>query len=243
MASLKETLKLTYQKRNSLNSSYSKNAFARDLGISPAALSQYLSNKRSLAPKNVARIIQALSLPPEILRKYTKDDARNSKAIELKIETFSVIAEWFHYGILNLVEVDQISSANQISKRLGISKESAQLAIKRLVNLKLLQKKNGFYSRMQDSLNAVTTVPSEALRKHNREKMELAIDSLEQVAINERDISSITVPFDPECIDAVRKQIGRFKDKIKKIGHSGSPSEVYSLNVQFFPLSKKGSQK
>ncbi|MFZ3231289.1 MAG: TIGR02147 family protein [Pseudobdellovibrio sp.] len=239
MFDLKEILNCTYQKRNTLNSRYSKNAFARDLGVSPTALSQFLSNKRRFSPTNLNRIVSSLCLPIERIQEFKNNLSKLSQATEVKIETFSFMAEWYHFGILNLSEVDDIRSPLQIAKRLGISKEVAMDATVRLQKLGFLKKENGIYRRTKNALDAGTDIPSEALRKHNREKMELAINALETVPLETRDISSVTMTFDPKMTEQIKKEIKLFKNRMINLSGAGKPSEVYSLNIQFFPLTKR----
>ncbi len=236
-----EVLKYTYKKRQAINRGYSQNAFARDLGVSPTALSQVLSGKRNFSAKNAAKVSHNLNLPIETVR----DSGNNnhfSKAMRLKIDSFSIIADWYHFAILNLVEVDKVSSNEQISTRLGLSPKVTEEAVKRLLKLKLLEVKGKRYSRLQYALDAGTDIPSEALRKHNREKMELAIESLEKVSIHNRDVSSLTVTFDPSKMDKLKEEIKRFKSRALKICDSEQDSEVYSLNIQFFPLTHSEKQ-
>jgi uncharacterized protein (TIGR02147 family) len=243
MDELKEILSCTYQKRSSLNTQYSKNAFARDLGISPTALSQFLSGKRTFSNRNLNKIVTSLCLPTDYVQHLKNDSLSDSPAFELKMDVFSAISNWYHFAILNLTEIEIITSTFQIARRLGIAEDLATKGTKRLIKLGLLKKEKGVFSRTHKKLDAGTDFPSEALRKHNREKMELAIESLQSVPLTERDISSLTVTFDPNNIDVVKKEIRTFKKRISKICNSQSASEVYSLNIQFYPISKKRGKK
>ena len=236
MTGLKNILSYTYKKRAALNPRYSKNAFARDLRVSPTALSQFMSGKRNFSKTNIERISKALALPPGSISKM--NEALPS-AHQIEIETFSLIADWYHFAILNLVEVDKVKDTEQMAKRLGIPKDVAASAEQRLIDLGFLKKTRGGFKRIQNRLDAGYGIPSEALRKHNREKMELAIESLEKVPLNERDISSLTLPLDPSKISGVKREIQKFKEKINKICAKNTGREVYSLNIQLFPLSKK----
>ncbi len=242
MQELKGLLATTYQKRQSLNTSYSRNAFARDLGISPTALSQFLSGKRTLSPKNIRHIADALNLPVESLR-TTTSNLISQQALQLEMDTFSLIAEWYHFGILNLCEVDTVRSAEQVASRLGIHVEQAEEALTRLQKLNFLKKVKGRFIRLQKTLDTGTDIPSQALRRHNREKMELAIAALNTIDISERDISSLTLSFNMNSIAQIKKEIHKFKKRVASLCESETPSEVYSLNIQFFPLTKKESKK
>jgi transcriptional regulator with XRE-family HTH domain len=204
MLDLKDILSCTFQKRVSLNTRYSKNAFARDLGVSPTALSQFLSGKRTFSRTNLNRIIQSLYLPTDTIEKINIGHNESSLGTRLKLDTFSLVAEWYHFAILNLVEIETIKFISQISKRIGVSDKIVAEAVERLLKLGFLKKMNGTYTRIHVALDAGTDIPSEALRKHNREKMEMAIQSLEQVPLQSRDISSLTLTFDPNKMHKIK---------------------------------------
>ena len=239
MDQLTKLLKNTYLQRAALNKLYSQNAFARDLGVSPTALSQVLSGKRSFSPQNVRRIVKSLYLPPDSEKQFRKNASSVSLGLSLEMEKFLIIAEWYHFGILNLATTDTVKNSVQISRRLGISREEADQAIERLIKLKMLKIEKGILKRTHLSLDAGTDIPSAALRKHNRGKMELAIESLETVSIEKRDISSLTIAFDEKDMKKVKDEIQKFKKRIQKICSGKNPTEVYSMNVQFYPLTKK----
>jgi hypothetical protein len=243
MNDLKGILASTFQQRNSLNALYSKNAFARDLGVSPTALSQFLSGKRKFSPKNVQRVIGSLCLPPESARHFKNGDREISPALKIKMDIFALIAEWYYYAILNLTETEDIKSASHIARRFDIPKEQAAGAVKRLLKLGLLKKQNGVLRRTHKTLDAQTDIPSTALRRHNRQKMEMAIACLDKIPLQDRDVSSMTLPFDPAAMAKIRKEIEKFKSRVHQICASSKGSEVYSLNVQFFPLSLKELKK
>lgn len=245
MSELKSMITTTYQKRQAINRGYSQNAFARDLGVSPTALSQYLSGKRSLSPVNLKKVVRSLALPLEYAQKSKRNNyADQTPSIKLKIDTFTLISDWYHFGILNLLEIELIRSPEQICKRLGISLQTAIEALDRLESLALIKKNGGRYIRATQSLDTGSDIPSEAIRKHNREKMELAIASLETVSIQLRDISSLTLTFNPQKLNEIKKEIVKFKNRVTNLcNNSENSSEVYALNVQFFPLSKQESLK
>jgi Predicted transcriptional regulator len=242
MNELKSLLSITLQKRQSLNPGYSQNAFARDLGVSPTALSQFLSNKRTLSRTNVRRIVDSLELPNEYNEKFLNVDRNVSTSTRLKLDTFSMISDWYHYAILNLVEIDATHSSKHIAGRLGIPQELVDQAIERLISLGLMKKTDKGFERTYAALDSGTDVPSEALRKHNREKMELAIQSLERVSIENRDVSSLTLCFDPKRMSLLKSEIAKFKKRIGTMCAVNDATEVYSLNVQFFPLTQGMNQ-
>ena len=242
MDTFREVFLLTLKQRQAINTRYSLRAFARDLHVSPSTLSEVLAGKRMLSRKNAQRAAAALCLPPnQVDQMMKKSDQKSAYQATISLDSFSIIADWFHLAILNLVKVDQIKSTAQIASRLGISENQAKGALGRLLNLELLCRSKGVFKRVAKNLTTLTDIPSAALRKHNREKMELGIAALENVPLEERDISSQTIAFDPKDMKKIKNEINKFKEKIESISASRLGTEVYAMNIQFFPLTKRGN--
>ena len=58
---LKKFLEAEFTSKKQNNSSYSKNAFSRDIGISSTALNDFLAGKRDLSFKNVDKVFKYLN--------------------------------------------------------------------------------------------------------------------------------------------------------------------------------------
>ncbi len=143
MNDLRLILKSTYQKRSSLNPLYSQNAFARDLGVSRTALSQFLSEKRNLSTVNLKRVAQALYLPETQVKQAGGESGPIPGATQLNIDQFALISEWYHFAILNLIEIQNIKSARDITKCFEIKPDEAKQALDRLLKMKLIKKVKG----------------------------------------------------------------------------------------------------
>lgn len=82
-------------------------------------------------------------------------------------------------------------------------------------------------------------VASMAIREMHRQMGELAVRSLEEVPMNERDISGLTMGISEEAFSKIAKEIEDFRRRIIAIAMASSGEErVYRLNMQLFPLTK-----
>lgn len=120
-----QVLQSEFAKRCDKNSRYSLRAFARALGIEPSALSQFLSKTRVPSYKMAQKIVKALALSPDEelqflsslsavqrsrglvrlnprFRKLPAEVAAAARPHELSVELFRVIADLYHYCILEL---------------------------------------------------------------------------------------------------------------------------------------------
>lgn len=114
-------------------------------------------------------------------------------------------------------------------------------------SLKLLEK-NGFLEKDEQghysqSSRSVTTgnldVASLAIREMHRQMGELGVQSLDQVPVNERDISGLTIGISEGAFEKITKEIAEFRRRISSIVMEDSGEErVYRLNVQLFPLTR-----
>lgn len=72
--------------------------------------------------------------------------------------------------------------------------------------------------------------------------MKRAIEALDDVPIEERDITSMTMAIDVRKIQEAKKRIREFRKDMAAFLEEGEATEVYSLNVQFIPITKKSRE-
>jgi uncharacterized protein (TIGR02147 family) len=72
-----------------------------------------------------------------------------------------------------------------------------------------------------------------------------AKESMETVPVELREISGITLGISGACIDRIKQRIRMFKDEIitMVVDDKTESSDVYQLNIQFFPIIKNSSKK
>jgi uncharacterized protein (TIGR02147 family) len=110
----------------------------------------------------------------------------------------------------------------------------------------LLQKdKDGNYAQTD---KVVTTGPMEftplAVRGLHRQMGEFALDAIENVPQDERHFSGLTLGITREAYEKIVQRIAEFRKDIIAIATSETATdEVYRLNVQFFPMTKKSANK
>lgn len=254
-------LRVEYAKRRKANPSYSLRAFAKALSIPSGRMSEIFDGKRQLTASMGEKIAQKLALAPEqsntflqLIEGHRKDarvkKVRNSeeKLIrkgasvsydQLSTDTFYLISDWQHYAILNLVETDDFRpDPAWIANRLAISKIEVQTAVDRLERLELLKISNRKWRRTRGPLTTTHDIPSSALRRSHRQSLEQAIEALEEVPVELRDISSITFPIDMSRIAEAKRMILDFRRGLSAFLESGAKEEVYNLNIQLIPVTK-----
>ena len=243
-------LKQELADRKAKNPSYSLRAFARDLGIGATSLSDVLAEKRVLSKTNIHKISERLELSPLQKEQLFQTSSRtldweNVERLELKEDTFRLIADWHYLAILNLAKTKNCrAEAQWLAQRLGISQVEAQTALDRLLRLKLVSVFRGKLKRTAKPLTTSREIPSEAVRRHHRGNLKLAEKTLDEVPVELREFSSTTVATNPANLKKAKDYLMKAKHRVAAILDTGEPTEVYTLSFQLFPLteSSKGRQ-
>ena len=118
-------------------------------------------------------------------------------------------------------------------------KAEAELALQRLLDLELLNRKNGKLVVWEKQFTtADKNITTSALRRHMRQILEKALYSLENDSIDRRNITAMTMAIDPARIPKAKEMIEDFTRKISKFLEGGKKSEVYEVNINLFPLQR-----
>ncbi len=82
--------------------------------------------------------------------------------------------------------------------------------------------------------------PIMAVRNLHRQMGLLALDSLDNVPVTERNFSTLTLGLTKDSYRDIIQEFANFRRKIMDIATRKSATErIYELNIQFFPLSKE----
>ena len=126
-------------------------------------------------------------------------------------------------------------SAAEVSESLGF-----------LIKANLLQKdKDGNYVQTEKSVTAgpmeVTPV---VIRGMHRQMGEFALEAIEGVPQNERHFSGLTLGVTRRAYEEIVQEIAEFRKRVIAIAtREDDTDEVYRLNMQFFPMTKKSVNK
>lgn len=244
------------------NSRYSLRAFASAIGVNAGTLSQVLAGKRDLSFKMAQELLPKLELNPteesrflESLAKATKKrglqrvhpdfkkftlNPNRLRPTELTLDVFYVIADWYHYAILDLPFLkDFESDLNWIAKRLGISQTEATVAIQRLCSLDLMEWKDEKLVKTNGSLTTSDkTVTTSALKKRQKQILHKSIESLEKDSIEIRNHSAMTMAISTHKIPEAKKRIEAFLLEMSSFLEDGTQDRMYEMTINLFPLDK-----
>lgn len=229
------------------NTRYSLRAFAGLLDVDASTISQILSGKRSPSKNSLVRICEKLSASPKDLKVLGihRIEDETDDFYQLSIDTFSVLADWYHFAILELTYVSGFQSdAKWISQMLGISIVETKSAIERLLRLNLLSQKNGKLFKTHETITNHTGLNTSVARKTlQKQVIQKSLTAIDETLQEEKDITSITMAIDPKNLDKAREMIKKFRRELCTLLEEGEQSRVFNLAVQLYPISKKENQE
>lgn len=164
--------------------------------------------------------------------------------VNYDVERFKTIAQWYHVAIMNLTFTRGFKAdVKWIADRLGISVPEARSAIDRLLELGFLEEgMDGSIRKSQANLYFKTEKSEVAIREHHSQMIERAQAELKKTEAEDfarRLINSLTFSCDPAHLTLFQKKINEFQDEVLAMAKGGTHQEVYQLNCQLFPLTKK----
>lgn len=257
-------LKSVLSKRISDNSSYSLRSFAKDLDILPSHLCLVLQGKKNLSIKSTLKVASKLKLDQTeteyflwlrnfsteksvearkiIYKKLTKLNHKQ-KVINLPMEQFIAISEWYHIAIMEMTELDDfIFTSENISKKLKIKKVQVEDAITRLLRLGLIKKENNKFVKEHLYSLFKSTDKNSALKKFHKQMLNKAVNAIDEQDNNEKFIGSRTFSISktklPEAFEISRRYLQEMNELFSD--ENEKRTETYHLNIQLFNLVKKG---
>lgn len=245
-----EHLKSDFERRRKKNPLYSLRAYARFLEISPAQLSQVLSGKRVLSLNMASGLIEKMTISPFQKQKLLVDSSRAYNTLQelekrqLQEDEFQLVGNWESFAVLSLAKLKGNQAAPAwIAKRLNIPERNAAAVFERLLRLGLVEKRGSQFHRTSAAIKSTQGVASAAIRKYHRSVLELSQEKLEQVAVENRDFSSVTMPADPAKLEEARAILKECRRQIAECLETEKSNEVFLLNLSLFPLTSPGDKK
>ena len=249
---------------------FSWQEFAKTAGFSSPVYLKYVSEGRfNLSAEAAVRTAQAMHLTDyereffvEMVKfDHAKNDdekraafskmvsiAESRKAKIVDGESFRFFEDWKNPVLRELAPAmpgaKPLAMAHACRPEVSAAEVSDALSF--LVKADLLKKdKDGNYAQTD---KVVTTGPMEftplAVRGLHRQMGEFALDAIENVPQDERHFSGLTLGITREAYEKIVQRIAEFRKDIIAIATSeAATEEVYRLNVQFFPMTKKSVNK
>lgn len=255
MKDYRDILLEEFEIRKTINKSYSKRSFAKDLEISSGQLSDILNYKKGISKERAFKIAETLGLSVKEREAFItlvesehsrkKKDKFKAKSIlktmkqykKLDEGIYNLISDWYYFGILAIMELDAFDGTTKfILDRINLEASIVQEALFQLEELNIIKQENNQYVSCESHLETETDFISMGRRKSHKQTLVKAIESIDTVEIAKRDITAITMAIDSSKLSEAKRKIAKFRKELADFLEEGKKDQVYNLNIQLFPL-------
>ncbi len=240
-----EMLQQKFEEIKLRNPRWSQRAFAKRLGLSSGALSEILRGKRRLNFNLKQRILQRLDFTLDEREAFLQSELLSTKSpqptiyTELSRDQFRLIADWWHYGLLNLLKTKGFKlDLPWMAKRLGLNLPVVKEAWERLFRIGFLEQKGRGVVRKFPRLTTIDNIFDLSLRKSHLEDQRLIEKALLEMEPEVRDIVSMTLALRRQDLGRAKELIRRFQDEFGEKLEKKDADEVYKLTIALYPLSQ-----
>lgn len=238
-----EMLKKEFHRKKQKNGSYSLRSYSRDLNLDPSNLSKIMNYQIDVGPKLRLKIGTKLGFSEEEIQNWFKQSVHentvDSNYNNHEYEVFQVVSEWHHYGLLEYFKLKSASSNSQeIAKHLNLSESVVEDSLNRLVETGMLAKTEAGYKPVdQSSSSILKTNTSTAHREQQKQILDLASKALDDVPVELRSQSSMTMAIDQSKLSQAKELIKNFRrDMGRLLSSSENLDSVYQLSISLFPV-------
>ncbi len=243
-------IKEVFSLKQRQNPQYSLRAYARDIGLHSSTLSQILKGRRPLPLKVASVVVKKLGLGPKERTLFMESlHQRKTKIDKIKISEhderfmldesyFRTIAEWEHFAIYTLFDLDHFTpTVENFSLKLGITLQRAEVVVNNLLSCGLLAyDHHGALCKSFTNLRTTEDINSQALILSHLETLDMGKKKLEEVYVDLRDFSSLTIAMDLEKLPELKTIIREFRQKVSALVKDGKKTEVFQMAIQLYPM-------
>jgi transcriptional regulator with XRE-family HTH domain len=230
-------------RRCARNAQYSLRAFAMHVGVDHSTLSQWLRGRRAITARSIETTGATLGLQPDAIQRYIehagRDDGPAAAADILTGDTFSIIADWYHFAILELTRLDEFRCDSRwIARVLDVSVDEVNLAVQRMIRLGLLDMESAdrWIDRSGDGRVSLESVPAEALNRQQDQSRRLSLAAVRTAPVTLRDHSSMTLAVNSTRLPRAVELITRCREQLVELLQEGAADDVYQIEIAIFPV-------
>lgn len=243
-------LKTELERRRIGDPSYSLRAFAADLGMEGATLSQLLSRKRKLTFEAARGILKYLNPPLDVRNALilSLDNPGQYPAVKepLRVLTeteLKALSAWEAYAILSALDLQTIeSTASGIAAAIGSSVATVEGILDHFLDLGFVRQDGDRFYQTGVILTTTNQTPSAALIQAHFAWINKALDVLGAIGSGTetklRDFSGVTTAASRAKFPEAARRILDFRRSLAAFLADGHVDTVVRLNIQMFDIGK-----
>ena len=235
------------------NPSYSNRAFARDVGLSPAFVSDILNGKKPLPYKHVETFIRVLDMdqadsgfikksfaPEELLLELPERAPEKSAQWLLGSRLqMQILTKWYYLPMIDLCTCEGFDG--DFSKVLGLNEEQVSEATELLLKLELIEATSDGFKKTQNKLHFTSAKSQAEFRKFHAQMMMKAIEEMDitdEERFQRRLLIGFSLALNSSKVAGYKKQLSDLIYQMIDEMSDDHCDQIYHLGIQFFPLSK-----
>jgi uncharacterized protein (TIGR02147 family) len=259
----RDYLKDFYLERRSKDRKFSIRFFARRAGLrSQNYLKVVMDGRRSLTPRNLPKFIKGLGLVgyqaeyfealvnlnqarDQVEQRTFLDRLEHLQKIKtahtLTGDQLDLFSSWYHIAIFEMACQENFQPDPQrISQRLRnrVTPEQVQSSLDLMFRTGILIREGEKINPVASKITSSDQVSLSHSRKLHEAFINFAQESLQNDAIEDREVRSLTVGLTAEQVPLFRAKLREFQREMNTVFSTGKGSEIYQLNLQFFKLTK-----
>lgn len=227
------------------NPNYSLRAFAMHLDVDHSTLSQWLRGRRTITARSIESIGATLGLSPERIQHYVSRTSRDEDAAPgawyLTPETMSLVADWYHFAILELTQLESFRPDSRwIARVLGIGVDEVNVALQRLIRLDLLDMETmtRWVDKSGEARISIESLGAELLEKQQHQNRQLSTSAITELPLSVREHTSITIAVNSSTLPRAFELIARFRQQLVELLQEGPADDVYQIECAMFPVTR-----
>lgn len=259
-------LRLVYAEAKVVDDSYSFVRFSDDLGLGSTNAHSVIQGRRPLTVKAAERICESLGLAglqkryflalvAQSRAKSTSDrDAVFQERLKLKQQVLpneidrrqlAFFENWYNAAILELLRLDNSSDdaqwiADHLSPAVPLAKVRESLRLLLDLGYIAIDRKLGRLFPTEATISTGNDVSGMAIHSFHRQMIKLALDAIDDVASENRDISAVTIAISKPLEEQLKEDLVALRKRYLQLAADDKhPTEIVQLNIQVFPLVKQ----
>jgi uncharacterized protein (TIGR02147 family) len=265
IADYRDFLKSYYDRRKEEMPFYSYRMMGDKLGLDSSYLYRVLQKKQHLPAHALPSAKDLLDLSGRsaeyfdllysaaVSKDKSKHDELMAKALALRdvdrhsleAAELKLLRNWWIPAVRAYLELNGgVVNIKQISRDIcpPITEAQAEEAIEILKEVGLVKKlASGKLALTDAHLTVGGPEKASAVREFQKQVLGLASDALDNIPVNERNISTLTLSVDQSCFEDLGDMLREFRRLVqKRVDEAKSPDRVMQLSMAFYPVAHKG---
>ena len=232
-------------RRCARNSQYSLRAFAVHVNVDHSTLSQWLRGRRPMTRRSIETLGETLGLSTAAIQGYVEraqresDDGPFRTASFLTAETVALVADWYHFAILELTRLSEFRADSRwIARVLDISVDEVNVALQRLIRLDLLDMAatDRWVDTSGEACVSIDTLTPDGVDGLQTQSRRLSAAAVRHVPMTLREHTSITLAVNSAALPRAFELVSRVRQQLVELLQDGAADDVYQIEIALFPV-------